>query len=507
MRGAATVMAELAACGWAALPDVILHGIFACLPADGRFCAASVCRGWHAASTAPSLWKHLNFTPSNAHLRISHRVAERICLARCRGVLETLDVSALDEVQSKFEYVARASAGTLRHLLLPRGNGLLFGAPPLNELVRLAGRLPVLQSLHAACEVKSWREAIEALNAPPPLHLHGLNVWLPSMGGYQDHHLDLWPEFCRALSQKRLSTLSLVNADMHEGGNTEQLADALGAARVRRLVLFEVGTYAPFNPIRSADGVANNLRRGFVASLVRAAPLRHLHIKATQFTNNRTEGYFCVEAATALAPALRAATSLRAFVCEDVMLFSAIPVALMILGACTAHPSLHTLDLCNDPAWKADIPEEQALPLAVALESLIMPPGTRLRVLFLCGNKLGDDVLGPLVDALPRAPYVRIVALEDCGLTPAFCEHRLLPAARASPRLAQLHVVDDPDDNRTSHPAAAEAQDMVSARYPRYFPFSTPSPWQDEDELTEAEEERVARLFEQLPARRRRHAS
>jgi hypothetical protein len=352
--------------------------------------------------------------------------------------------------------------------------------PSLRELRQLVASLPALQTLHAPCEVTSVADALAALAAPPPLRLSGLHVWLPSMGSTEALR---WTAFSAALARAPLPHLGLVNADIPDG-DVDALAGALGAAGVRCLDLLEVDTF------RVLERPELAARGRLIGSFLRATQLQRLRLKMTHFTSRAHQPpYFNAASADVLAPALRAAASLRALTCEDVNLFGDAQAALTLLEACTAHPSLRSLQLWHYRGMpQPEIPAEAVAPLGLALAALVTAPGTRLRLLLLHGTALGDALLRPLLEALPRAPRLRRLLLEECGLTAACCARVLLPAVRAAPRLLQLHLLDDVDAERDTNPGAAEACDLVRQRYP--FVSNVPfHPDDQHDVPTDDEEE------------------
>lgn len=409
--------------------------------------------------------------------------------ARCVGVLETVDASPLQcrVCLRAAEQLLRLHAATLRSLRLP-ACGNIFGSPSPAELRRLAAAAaPALQLLEVPCEVTRVRDAIEALALPAPLRLSGLNLWLPSMGT-EDRDAGSWQDFCAALSSRPLRRLSLANVDIHD---EEPFAGALRAAGVRRLELREVLPGDLIDP--DLAPVEPGVRGRYVSSYLRAAPLTHLLLKATYFSSRERTAYFGLEAARALASALSGAPALRSLQLLDTLLFHCPPAAAALLTACAGHPTLRFLFVFE--ASRTQPPGEpldggEAAQVGGALEALVLAPATRLRTLLLPNARLSDAAAAPLVAALPRAPRLRRLSLVGSDLSPAFCAERLLPAARAAPRLMQLTMMDDMEDEREreANPAAAEAQALALSRLRRDYDFLPFVCDADEDMLTDDEE-------------------
>ncbi len=473
--------------GWAALPEALLHALLALLPLDARACAACVCRPWRAATAQRMYWQHVDFgAMGDARSRVDVDAATlaRVCsAARCGGVLETLDASTLldacpDAVATE---MLRLHGATLRELRLP-GQQTLFRAPSLDSLRTLAATAPALRALHAPCAVKTFAEAVEALEAPPPLRVSALQVWLPSMGGFEQGSSH---GFVDALRRHTLPRLSLVNADVYDA---TAFAEALGAAGVRRLELREA-------LLADADANGNPLNAGHpgtrgrcLARILNAAALTHLYLKQTVITTRSRTSYLCGANVAALAPALRGAGSLRVLHLDDCLVFRDTAAAVALLTACTAHPSLRTLNVMESRnSTKESLSDARdARLVGDALAALVSTPGSRLRTLLLLFCYLGDGVLGPLVDALPSAPRLRRLTLYENALSREFVATRLLPAARAAPRLLQLQALEDRDWERDKAPEAAEVEELVNKRNRRdAYPFR---PEADDDMPTDEED-------------------
>ena len=469
---------------WAALPEPLLLAVFARLPLDTRCCAAVACRRWRAVAAERSLWRHVDFAalfdPRSRHAAGGVPLEHIVTAARCEGVLETLDASGLQPrawssvgMHRPFEdaqRLVRTHAATLRDLRLPAPYGL-FSSPSPDELRRLAAAGPGLRELRTPCEAKDLDVAVEALTLQPPLRLSGLHVWLPS---FRNGDYDRWDDFCAALTAvpAPLQRLSLTNVDLHDGA--EPLASALRVADVRRLELREVGLYGELDAPDLPD-----VRGRVLGEILDATLLTHLLLKSTYFAS-RSDGtaFFSAAAADALAPALRAAACLLSLELEDCLLFRDVPAAAALLTACTAHPSLRTLSV-GEYYWgeHKSLSDGEAAAVGAALEALVTTRGTLLRTLSFINIYLGDVAVGPLVDALPRAPRLRRLSLSRCKLSPAFCAERLLPATRAAPRMVEVRTLDDSERERDENPAAAEAQELAFSRLRR-----DPLPFIDGDE-------------------------
>jgi hypothetical protein len=175
-------------------------------------------------------------------------------------------------------------------------------------------------------------------------------------------------------------------------------------------------------------------------------------------------------AAALLGGVLRTNTTLHTLCLEAVQLWSDPLAAVTLLTSLVAHPSLRELDLSCNPVT-TDAAAESAGAILFALVAANAPA---LQTLYVPTSGLGDAVLGPLMDALPRNTHLRkllggYVNLADPRyvMTEAFARERMLPAIRANTSLLSLHgfgVWDAGQQFPAAWDAMNEVMDIVRRR-------------------------------------------
>jgi hypothetical protein len=138
-------------------------------------------------------------------------------------------------------------------------------------------------------------------------------------------------------------------------------------------------------------------------------------------------------AATLLAGALRANTTLTSLRLTAVNFWENVDAAATLLGALTAHPSLRTLRISYDVEDEAD-----RLVDGAALGALVAADAPVLTELDVRHCLLGDVGMAPLLAALRRNTHLRALNCNGNILTEAFAAHVLLPAVRANRSLRAL---------------------------------------------------------------------
>jgi hypothetical protein len=122
-----------------------------------------------------------------------------------------------------------------------------------------------------------------------------------------------------------------------------------------------------------------------------------------------------------------------------------------LVGALTAHRSLQHVNLsCNNAG-------AHAAAVGAALGTCVAANAPALHILGLFSCALGDEGLGPLVDALAGNTHLRELDIGHNGVSEGFVRDRLLPAVRANASLTRL-VTD------LHFPSAREAEALAAAR-------------------------------------------
>jgi hypothetical protein len=156
-RCSARLAADAAPNGGAllALPLALVLAVFSLLPVDARARCAAVCRAWRAALLEPSLWQHLNVSPTSGVTRPVTAALLAGAAARAHGSLRTLDVSGCAGVSAEaLLAVATANAATLRELRMgqPTPDQYPLRAADFEALLHAAPLLRV-SNAGAACRV------------------------------------------------------------------------------------------------------------------------------------------------------------------------------------------------------------------------------------------------------------------------------------------------------------------------------------------------------------------
>jgi hypothetical protein len=158
-------------CAFAALPQGLVHAIFARVPVDTRLRCSEVCPAWRDTLMARSLWTRLDLSVTSgvSHYFVIGDALLRAAAARAGGFLAALDVSVTgptnDERTIEFDTlcdVLAANVSTLCELhvswtscyeVAPDDDGNLEWRPAPNTAAHFAALLeaaPLLQVLHAS---------------------------------------------------------------------------------------------------------------------------------------------------------------------------------------------------------------------------------------------------------------------------------------------------------------------------------------------------------------------
>jgi hypothetical protein len=421
----------------ALLPHAVVLLIFAQLPVDLRARCACVCRGWRATLSERSLWTRLDLSRMSGVTAALTGALLRGAAARAGGGLQVLDVCGNfeDSFDALLE-VATANAGALCEMRVTDGTRDLTAVHHWERggaeaLLRAA---PQLRVLDADVECDSLEDACRALRAEgllAPLRVRRLRV----------HHQDAAEADVLALAADVAAHAWLQQLSLNVPLPTHAALDAVvDAALMRRLTALQFAD-CRLTPA-SAPALARLLGGGAIAQL-------HLwgHGDAADAAS-----LLDAPAATLLAGALRANSTLTSLQLSHVNLWRDAEASATLLGALTAHPSLRTLSLCYE-----DVQEANRVAAGAALRVLLAanaPALTELHVIF-CN--LRDAGMAPLFEALPANTHLRTLKCAANNITDAFAATVLLPAVRANGSLRSLRT--------GGHwPSAREAEAVVRGR-------------------------------------------
>jgi hypothetical protein len=109
-----------------------------------------------------------------------------------------------------------------------------------------------------------------------------------------------------------------------------------------------------------------------------------------------------------------------------------------LMGALTAHPRLRLLNISfNSPHGDGGL---QAAEAGAALAALLLANAPALRELTITQCGLGDEGMGPVVEALRHNTHLTKLDCSGNDVSEAFSRDVLLPAVRANAALRELVV-------------------------------------------------------------------
>jgi hypothetical protein len=421
------------------LPPALVQQIFLLLTVDERARCACVCRGWRAAVSERCLWTRLDVSrTSGVRVRVTDAFLRGV-VARAGGELQSLDVSGCAAVSREaLLAVAAANAGTLRELRAC--HGVCLGAdlavpdaltlPGAEALLHAAPQLRVLEAEVDAnhFDTSAYR-ALRSEGLLAPLRVRGLRVFCEDaaeadvLGLAADIAAHAWlQELCVFYALPTPAALDAVVDAISRRHMSVQFYDC------------------HLNPA-SAPALARLLAGSAVAGL--------------SVVGDGVTALLDAPAATLLAGALRATTTLASLQLSGVNFWGDVAASATLLGALTAHPSLRTLRISYDIIQE----EAQRMAAGVALGALLAanaPALTELDVR-LCGMR--DTGMASLCAALQHNTHLRSLNCMGNHITEAFAADVLLPAVRANASLRALVT-------SHSHHFQAElvAEEVVSRR-------------------------------------------
>jgi hypothetical protein len=326
-----------------------------------------------------------------------------------RGALTALDVSGCGATYGALLAVATVNAGALIELRACSGayGELLYDTT--EALLRAAPRLRVLD---ADVSCTAGQESTRLLRREPPfgpLRVHRLYALCRGLAP-AEHEAAMTEMAAGVAVHDTLSSLRLHGAPLHVLAGLDAVVDAVLLRRVPSLELSS-------SRLTTASAPA-------LARLLGGSALTKLHIW------NTAQQLLDAPAAALLADALRANSTLTTLILEGISFWHDAAAATTLLGALTGHPSLRKLEV------RLDAVGARAAVAGAALGALVTANAPALHELHLRDHHLGDDGLGPLVDALPASTHLRTLDVRGNNMSEAFVHYRLLPAVRANSGLA-----------------------------------------------------------------------
>jgi hypothetical protein len=435
---------------FAALPHALALAIFSRLTVEQRLRCIEVCRGWRATLSDHAAWLQLDLTRADGS-ECSEALL-RAATSRAGGQLRSLRLACGDALQDSLFAVAAGNAATLQELRI-NVLGVTF---PQHRHVRILQALlhavPQLRTLEADvhCSLEAdvhcfAADAYRALrNEPPfgPLRVRHLSV--SAHGATADTVLALAADLAAHAS---LASVWLFDAPLD---NPVVLDAVVDAALARRLTSVKLDS-CHLSPA-SAPALARLLRGDMLTGL-------SIH-------NNRFWELLDAPAATLLANALRANSSLTALTLYSIQLWRDAAAVAELLAAFTAHPRLRLLDLSENWRHGGGV---QAAEAGAALAALLLANAPAMRELNIRHCGLGDEGMGPVVEALRHNTHLTKLDCSWNEMSEAFARNTLLPAMQANTTLRELVAAEEPgeedqEEKDDEEVAAREAQALVAGR-------------------------------------------
>jgi hypothetical protein len=386
-----------------------------------------VCRGWRAVLLERSLWLRLDLSSKAGLARAATDALLRAAAAPAGGQLHALDVSKCEDITHPcLLAVVAASAGALRAL---RAWTFEASFAQVEALMRAAPQLRVFDADVVCPSMADAQRLLRNEGALAPLRLRDLDV---SVGTQTEAAvLSLAADLA---AHPSLVGVCVFNAPL----DTPAALDAVVAAALANR----------FSALTLVDCRLSPASAPALARLLGSDALRFL------FILNGNAPLLDAAAAAVLADALRASCTLDSLALMSTALWHDPAVALTLLGAATAHRSLHKVCLYNNPVGDAQAAAGAALGALVTADA----PTLQVLDLRVCG--LQEAALGPLLDALPRNTHLHTLDLYEVTASAAFLRQRLLPAVRANTSLRRLEITVAGEGEA----AAREAQEIVNSR-------------------------------------------
>jgi hypothetical protein len=332
--------------------------------------------------------------------------------ARAGGRLEALDVSQCGGVSpAALLAVVTANAGTLRELRVCSDWAL--GMPEAREVEALLRAAPQLLTFTTSVR---WVYAVHArqmLRGLPPferLRVSGLRVTFVGVAAAAAE-ATLAAILADAAAHESLVHLGLSEAPLGTPAALDTVVAFAFAHRLPSLWLCSSGLSPASAPA--------------LARLLGGDVLRELYL----FGDG--EQLLDAPSATLLANALRAKSTLTHLTLRHVNLWSDPTAAELLLHAAAAHPSLRKLELDRNR-----VDDASRVRAGRVLGALVAANAPSLEELNIVECSLGDEALGPLVDALASNTHLRTLRCFTNAWSDAFMHEQMLPRMRANPSLS-----------------------------------------------------------------------
>jgi hypothetical protein len=399
----------------ARLPHALLLSVFSLLAVDARAACSAVCRGWRAALADHSCWLRLDLSPTSGVARAVTEALLHGAAARAGGRLVALDVSQCGGLShAALLAVVIANAGTLRELRVCSDWEL--GMPGGHEVEALLRAAPQLLTFTTSVRWVIVGVARRMLRGEPPferLQVSGLRV-------------DLGRELRAGLARQVALAALLTDLAAHDSlvhlGLSAAPLDL--PALLDAVVAFTLTHRLP--SLWLCHCALSTASAPALARLLGGDVLRELYVCGVDELLDEP-------AATLLANALRANSTLTRLALQNVNLWREPAAAELLLQGATAHPSLRKLEL----DWN-HIDEASRTRAGHALGTLVAANAPALEELNVDACDLRDAGLGPLVDALASNTHLRLLRCSANAWSDEFMRERLLPAMRANPSVSVI---------------------------------------------------------------------
>jgi hypothetical protein len=423
---------EPAPCTFADLPRALALEVFkrvACARERAR--CAVVCPDWRDTLTDRSAWLQLDLTRADGSA--CSEALLRAATSRAGGQLQALRLVCGHALFGALCAVAAANAATLQELRISAPAAADWEGRSIRDLEAMLRAAPQLRTLEADVDCDNLADAQRVLRNEPPFGpLRVLQLAVSGYAAAADVVIALAADLALHAS---LTSVWLYDAALDAPAALDAVVDAALARRLSSVKLSNCRLSPASAPalVRLLDGktlAELGIAGGWGGQLLDAP------------------------AATLLADALRANTSLTALLLSGIELWRDAAAVAEIMGALVAHPRLRLLVL----SWnEADSDGVQTAEAGAALAALLLANAPALQTLDICYSRLDDEGMGPVVEALRHNTHLTKLDCSWNAMSEAFARDVLLPAVRANTGLRKLFA-------GGLGRAAREAEALVAAR-------------------------------------------
>ena len=412
----------------ASLTAETLREVLVRLPVDSRARAAAVCRAWRDVLEDSSLWTRLDLShTSGVEFDALTDAVLQSAAAKARGGLTVLDARHPYSVLSNGALleVVVANSTTLTDLSCE----LCFSGEELEALLRAA---PSLRECHSSLKVSGLAVGRMLRNEPPFGSLRMNNMLVVNEPWPSDEaamHSFATQLGAHPLTLSQVSVLAVNSPPPFEDGAFDALVDVVLARRLDTFIIHNLQSAIP------ASSLARLLGSESLAKLEVTGSLGNEMLLFSGLQNAE--------------PLLTAALRLNDKLCHLELaatgIFSDAAAAEALIRALTAHPTIREISLCNTPVAGADRAR-----IGASLGVLVAANAPRLIFLDLSGCDLGDEGLGPPVDALKVNSKLGSLYCYGNNISETFARKQLLPAVFTNTGLYSIIAVSDSDDVGTA---------------------------------------------------------